>query len=328
MGQLLMSRQTKFGLGFCPVAGVDFDRMRPLFKLEETHVFIHCLLGGPAGGIQQAGGAASETGPVSLTAHFSGPPPDRTGLAAVAAARLDALNAMSDAEHEQLHRLMLHLRQPGTADREVKLHPVAYVQNEFLLRATQRSYLHQPVSFSSFSRFLALLRQERRSGAAKRLYPSAGGRYGVQTFVHIKAAAVENIAPGIYAYNPLAHCLHRVGAADGVDVRRAHFPGNRSYFNQAAFSLFLIARLGGLQPVFGSESLYLAMLEAGYIGQLLMDRQAEFGMGVCPIGAMRFDAIAPAFQLSPDCRLVHSFLCGPVQRTVSMTGHECLKTEG
>jgi polyketide synthase PksN len=67
------------------------------------------------------------------------------------------------------------------------------------------------------------------------------------------------------------------------------------------------------------------MLESGYIGQVLMDRQAEFNMGVCPIGAMRFDLIRPHFRLDDSHRLVHSFLCGPVERSVSLAGHECLK---
>lgn len=331
MGQLLMSRQAKYGLGLCPVAGVDFNRMHALFKLDASHRFIHCLLGGPVRNAQQAGaaalslGEALRQGTASLTAHFSSPPPDRSDLAAVSGPRLEALNAMTDAEHEQLHRRMLHLRPAGAADKEIRLHPVAYLHNKFLLRATQRSYGRQMVPFTSFSRFLALLKQD--SGTAKRLYPSAGGLYEVHTFVHVKPAAVEKIPPGIYCYNPLAHSLRWVGSGDRVDVRRAHFPGNRSYFNEAAFSLFLIARLESLQQFFGTESLHLAMLEAGYMGQLLMDRQAEFGLGVCPIGTMRFDAIAPAFQLSPDCRLAHSFLCGSVQRSVSLTGHECLKIE-
>jgi len=332
MGQLLTSRQAKYSLGLCPVAGVDFDRMRSLFKLDATHRFIHCLFGGPARNAEQAGTAAPSLvealrqGAASLTAHFTSPPPDQSDLAAVSGARLEALNAMTDAEHEELHRRMLHLRPAGATDKEIRLHPVAYLHNEFLLRATQRSYQQQMVSFTSFSRFLALLKQD--SGTAKRLYPSAGGLYGVHTFVHVKPAAVEKIPPGFYWYNPLSHSLSLVGSGSGVDVRRAHFPGNRSYFNEAAFSLFLIARLESLLPFFGNESLRLAMLESGYMGQLLMDRQAEFGLGVCPIGTMRFDAIAPAFQLSPDCRLVHSFLCGPVQRSVSLTGHSCLKIEG
>ena len=172
---------------------------------------------------------------------------------------------------------------------------------------------------------MALLKKETVANRAKYLYPSAGGMYAVDTYVHIKQGAVEQVPEGIYYYHPDLHVMSRICARPAADIRSAHLPGNRSYYAEAGFSIFLIARVNALQPVFGSESLYLAMLESGYIGQVLMDNQAQFNMGVCPIGAMRFDLIRPDFKLEAGQRLVHSFLCGPVERTVSLAGHECLK---
>jgi SagB-type dehydrogenase family enzyme len=172
---------------------------------------------------------------------------------------------------------------------------------------------------------MSLLRQGTVDGRAKYLYPSAGGMYAVQTYVHVKPDAIEQVPEGIYYYDPEHHIISRICARPSVDIKSAHLPGNRSYYAEAGFSIFLIAQLHTLQPVFSSESLYLAAVESGYIGQVLMDRQAEFGMGVCPIGAMRFDLIRSDFKLDDGHRLVHSFLCGPVERTVSLAGHKCLK---
>jgi polyketide synthase PksN len=335
MGQLLMSRQMKFNIGLCPVAGIDFERMRPVFKLDDSHLFIHCLLGGPVSMVKEIRAAQSpdavpiteyiRRSGIGLTDHVTGALPDRNNLGAVSAAQLQALNALSDAEHDLLHQQRLNIRRFAETEKSIRLYPTAYLHNEFLLRSTQRCYERQPVSFATFSRFLALLKQEAFNGCKKHLYPSAGGLYAVHTYLHIKEAAIEHMASGIYYYNPVHHTLQQISAGGTADIGRAHFPGNRSYYNDAGLSIFLLAQMESLQSFYDSESLSIAMLEAGYIGQVLMDHQAEYGLGVCPIGAMRFDTIRPAFKISGDYTLVHSFLCGPVQRTISMIGHEHLK---
>jgi amino acid adenylation domain-containing protein/FkbM family methyltransferase len=47
MAQLLMTAAPASGIGLCPVGALDFERVRPLLDLEEGHVFLHALLGGP-----------------------------------------------------------------------------------------------------------------------------------------------------------------------------------------------------------------------------------------------------------------------------------------
>ena len=74
-----------------------------------------------------------------------------------------------------------------------------------------------------------------------------------------------------------------------------------------------------------ARGLQLAMIEAGCIGQVLMDHQTEFGMGVCPIGAMRFEGLREQFCLGQQQVLLHSFLCGPVDRSIPLAGINCLK---
>jgi polyketide synthase PksN len=62
--------------------------------------------------------------------------------------------------------------------------------------------------------------------------------------------------------------------------------------------------------LYNDDSLYLSLLESGYIGQLLMDKQAEFDIGVCPIGGLDFERIRPDFKLGEGYELLHSFTCG------------------
>ena len=334
MGQLLMGRQASYTIGLCPMAGIDSKKVRELFKLDDSHMFVHCLAGGSVNGTESNISSENQTDTIAgyirrtgngLTGHYAGTALDRAGLEAVSVARLAALNALTDAEHQDLHRRQLHIRRFEHEQADGFLPPITYLHNEYLLRSTQRSFLQKPVPFHTFSGFMSLLRQGTVDGRAKYLYPSAGGMYAVQTYVHVKPDAIEQVPEGIYYYDPEHHIISRICARPSVDIKSAHLPGNRSYYAEAGFSIFLIAQLHTLQPVFSSESLYLAAVESGYIGQVLMDRQAEFGMGVCPIGAMRFDLIRSDFKLDDGHRLVHSFLCGPVERTVSLAGHKCLK---
>jgi amino acid adenylation domain-containing protein len=334
MGQLLMGRQQRYAIGLCPVAGIDAAKVRSLFKLDGSHRFVHGLAGGSVNSANQSIGTAKQPDTIAgyirrtnsrLSGCYAGTALERTSLEAVAAARLGTLNALTDAEHEDLHRRQLHLRRFEQEQTACSLPPVNYLHNEYLLRSTQRSFIQQPIAFNTFSGFMSLLKRETVAGQARYLYPSAGGMYAVQTYMHIKPGAIEQVPEGIYQYHPDLHIMSRICARPAIDIKNAHLPGNRSYYAEAGFSIFLVARLSALQPVFDGESLYLAMLESGYIGQLLMERQAEFNLGVCPIGALRFDLIRPDFRLEDGDRLVHSFLCGPVERNVSLAGHKFLK---
>ncbi len=335
MGQLLQSRQARYSIGLFPVAGFDGERLRILLGLEETHAFTHTMLGGHVSGNNGTLNVqGSETKPLSeyirmngagLTGHFSGSAPDRSPLYALAEARLESLNALTPEEHKHLHIKQLHIRRFDDCAGEIGLHPVHYIKNEYLLRATQRQFARQPLALGQLSRFMALLKQQSRNGRDAYLYTSAGGDYTVRAYVYCKPDAVDNLASGLYRYDPLEHALQRVSAPGADMMGSAHLPGNRGYYNASRFSLYLVADMDAVQQLYGSESIALAMLEAGSMGQLLMDRQAESGLGLCPIGTMRFSRISDTFHLPKGFHLLHSFVGGPVERDVLLLGHECLK---
>ncbi|MFB2772733.1 amino acid adenylation domain-containing protein [Pelatocladus sp. BLCC-F211] len=46
MAQLLMSAAPAYEIGLCPIGGLNFERIRHLFGLEESHVLLHSLVGG------------------------------------------------------------------------------------------------------------------------------------------------------------------------------------------------------------------------------------------------------------------------------------------
>ena len=59
MAQLLMSTADRSPLGLCPIGTVNLVLMRHLFRLEESDVLMHCLLGGVADSQTEAGHPAA-----------------------------------------------------------------------------------------------------------------------------------------------------------------------------------------------------------------------------------------------------------------------------
>jgi hypothetical protein len=101
--------------------------------------------------------------------------------------------------------------------------------------------------------------------------------------------------------------------ADAELDRGIHEPFiNRPVFDAAAFSVFLVAQLGAITPLYGPHAWQLAVLEAGYLSQLLMMEAPKFRIGVCPIGDVAFDKVRALFALDDTHVLVHSLVGGQV----------------
>ncbi|HEY6872549.1 MAG TPA: amino acid adenylation domain-containing protein [Geobacteraceae bacterium] len=320
MGQLLLSRQADFKVGLCPVAGVDFDRIRAHFKLEENHRFIHCLLGGStdggAKGREDSGvvGYLQRTGK-ALYHHFLNPSTDGTFSAFLAAGsfvKYEKMKYLTKEEHDLFHAKQVDLRKFSRGEPVIPLDRAKFPDSDYLIRSSIREYESKPIRFEQLSRFLSLLRQEDKDSRSNCLYPSLSGNYGVQAYLYIKENGVEGLAEGIYYYHPTKHALVLVTRQLSQKVKPSHTPFNRTHYQKSMFSLFLIGQSDARDPE--QETLYFALLEAGYIGQLLMDRQAEFDMGICPIGGLNFEKIRDDFKLNDDQVLLHSFTCGAFER--------------
>ncbi len=306
MAQALMEHQVSFGLGLRPVGRMAFEAIRGGFQLEPAHQFIHCLLGGTDAGQNQeseSGGAVDWAG--------------RNAPEAGAFTQFLQAEGMGDGlptpeQKEELHRQKLHLRRfpPGT--KSIALKAWEADAGYYRLRSAKRVYRDAPVAFERFSRFMALLAADWRRGLARYLYPSVAGPHALKVFAYIKTGGVEGIPGGLYRYDGSRHQLERVAPALSTDLKSCYTPFNRKHYQSAKFCLFLVGPTASLKPLGGGDSTYYSLLESGYIGQLLLDRQAEFAMGVCPIGGMRYEKIREDFQLDPEDVFLHSFVGGEV----------------
>jgi amino acid adenylation domain-containing protein len=218
-------------------------------------------------------------------------------------------------EREQFKAKQPGLRRDHNQERYVQLSTAESdesLRRKFVERRSQRQFLQQPISLDHFGNFLTCLRQLTVRGQAKYFYPSAGGLYPVQTYLYIKSGRVENVLGGAYYYNPLAHRLEIL--SEGAQIGRHVYDPlvNRPIFDEAAFSIFLVAQLGAITPMYGDYGVQFATLEAGYMSQLMMLSAPTNQIGLCPIGGLDFDQIRHLFLLQDTHLLVHSLLGGKI----------------
>ncbi|UVM52811.1 amino acid adenylation domain-containing protein [Pseudomonas sp. B21-015] len=290
--QLLLSRQADFDIALTPAYGVDVAAVVALFKLQPSHRLLHCLIEGDS--------PAVLTGqPGHLFAEFL-------------AENNNGFDLPGKEALEQLHRQQRQIRHdlPEQGDSVIEL-PTAPVSADALrLRAAKRQYGGEPLSVAQLSRLLSLLKAGQGSGY---LY-NADAALDLKIYLHLAGPTTGHgeaqcPPPGIYRYHRDSHSLSRIGEGDPLAFNGSYTPFNRKHAQQARLRIFIIA---GRSPAYGGESRYFNLLQAGRIGQLLLEKQAEFGIGLCPIGSMYFDRIRGAFDLDEGDELLHSFVGGTV----------------
>ncbi|MEO0686513.1 MAG: phosphopantetheine-binding protein, partial [Cyanobacteria bacterium J06649_11] len=182
----------------------------------------------------------------------------------------------------------------------------------YLRRQSYRQFLEQPINLNQFSQWIGSLAQMqlKDSPLPKYRYGSAGSLYPVQAYLHVKDNRIEGLEPGVYYYHPANHNLILLHQESAIDNQV--YSSNQEIFEKSGFSLFLIAELAAITPVYGDKSRDFCMLEAGYISQLLMETAPDFDIGLCPIGVLEFEIIREWFNLQSTQILLHSFVGGKI----------------
>ncbi len=285
MGQLLMEAAAGFGLGLCPIGSVDLGGLRGQLGLAEEDVLLHSLLGGmiaepaPGGAAPYAVVPAEESSPEASSA-----------------------NSLQDAA--RLGRIPLAGPDPDAA--------------AWLKRRTYRSFGRGPSSPESLGELLEVLRQLQLDDhpMPKYRYPSAGDLYPVQAYVVLRPGAVEGVAEGTYYYHPRRHALLQL-SPDGRLDPGLYTENNRAVVEQAGFAILLVSRPSANEPVYGRRAHEFCLLEAGYLGQALMETAPVAGLGLCPVGSFDLARLAARLALEPGQQVVHSFLGGPLPAPLS-----------
>jgi len=244
------------------------------------------------------------------------PVPDAArGLSAGAAGAAGSAWTSSDLLLDPAEREAFKRRQPGVraiaaADLRLELPPAPAAAAAFALRRSCRQYGTAPLPLAALGGLLSCLRQLGAGAEARYLYPSAGGVYPVQAYLHVKAGRVEELRAGTYYYHPVEHRLVQL-VGEATIERSVHAELiNRPVFDQAAFSLFLVAEAAAMAPLYGRGGRDFCLIEAGAMLQLLMTAATAHGLGICPIGSLDFAPLRPLLGLGPSHELMHSLLGG------------------
>ncbi|MBO3457407.1 non-ribosomal peptide synthetase [Aetokthonos hydrillicola Thurmond2011] len=221
---------------------------------------------------------------------------------------------------DPVERIEFKLKQPGLRQLEssefsIQLPKSEVLTQDYFERQSYRQFLAQPISLEKFSQFLSCLLQMKLDDypLPKYRYPSAGSLYPVQTYLLIKPNAVESLEAGIYYYHPADHRLILLSPRSDIDS--SVYGGNQRLFEQSAFSLFLIGKLSASAPMYGELAKDFCLLEAGHIGQLLMNTAPTHQIGLCPIGYLKFAELQNIFRLESNEVLLYSFVGGKIDLT-------------
>ncbi|MEV4560023.1 amino acid adenylation domain-containing protein [Kitasatospora sp. NPDC049285] len=177
-------------------------------------------------------------------------------------------------------------------------------------RRTPRGFDPRPVTVDALTDLLESLRRTDTGGRPAHLYPSAGGLYAVQAHLHVRPGRVQGLPGGLYGYHPDAHDLVPYAPDLDLDPGVHLGPANRPLANTAAFSIFLATDPADSAPLYGSDAEHLALLNAGYIGQLLCQTATETGLGLAPVHGVDFDRIRWLLPGGERLVLLHTLLGG------------------
>ncbi len=177
-------------------------------------------------------------------------------------------------------------------------------------RKSCRAFRRGPMSRGSFEKLIECLsaRQITESPFPKYRYPSAGSIYPVRAYLSLRAGAVQDLREGNYYYDPTAHSL--TWLSDDVPGQEIHVEHNRCLADSAGILVTLVAHLPAITPIYGDVSRDYCLLEAGYIGQLLMTEAAQLQLGICPIGDLDGRRMSRILNLGEQDELVHALVMG------------------
>ena len=180
----------------------------------------------------------------------------------------------------------------------------------YLARQSYRQFLDDPMTLTQLGQLLSCLnpRSFPKGILPKYRYASGGSLYPIQSYLYVKPNRINDLAGGFYYYHPLDHQL--VLLSERLIEQEVYGGTNQIVFDQAAFSLFLVAEYQAIEPMYGSNARDLCLLETGFMSQLLMMEAPTYAIGLCPIGGLNFGALRAEFGLTDSQEMLHSVLGG------------------
>jgi len=226
--------------------------------------------------------------------------------------------------HDTAERLEFKLKRKGIREKKQAEEHIPLskpvldnaLTSKFSQRTTYREFIRDiPLEKAQFGKFLECLMavEVPELPFPKYRYGSAGGLYPLQIYIYVKPEKINEIPGAAYYYNPVRHDLELLSNGPSID-RTIFTRGNDEIFDASAFTLFLIADMDAISPLYGEYSEHFCTIEAGAVTQLLETNTFSHDIGLCQIGVLDFDKIRRYFKLLPGHRFIHCLLGGRIHQ--------------
>jgi len=182
-------------------------------------------------------------------------------------------------------------------------------------RRSVRRFVLRPIAMERLGHFLQVIR---RASDGRYGYASASGLYPVRCYLYTRPGRISGLAAGPHLYDPVAHALSPLPANR---LRSSAFARwNAPVFEEAAFTLLLVAEMDAIGARYGENAPHLATLEAGLMTQVLELTAPLCGLGLCEIGSADTAAIHSLLDLVPSQMFLHTIVGGIPDSSVTEAG--------
>jgi len=170
------------------------------------------------------------------------------------------------------------------------------LEQSLLQRRSTRSYTGESLTLTEVSQLLWAT-QGITDDRGFRTAPSAGGLYPLE--VYIVAGNVENLAPGIYKYEPGLRELIPIIAGD----RRSELADaalGQSWVKEGAIVIVFTAVYERTTGKYGEQGIRYVHIELGHAAQNLCLQATAMGLGVVTVGAFHDEQVVELLNLPGD----------------------------
>jgi SagB-type dehydrogenase family enzyme len=176
------------------------------------------------------------------------------------------------------------------------------VEEAIKARRTIREFSPQPATLKELSQLLwsamgitgELVKGEKTFKL--KTVPSAGGLYPLNVYVSVKEKGVEDLAPGIYKYNPEGHSIQLVIEGDQTKKLEEACVGQE--IGTAAFTFIITAESYKTTKKYAERAVRYIYQESGHLGQNLQLQGEAMGFGTWLIGAYWDGKLVDILKLS------------------------------
>jgi len=201
-------------------------------------------------------------------------------------AELDTANAELDKLKAELEGVQAEVAAVKTASLEELLRQ----------RRSIRAYSDAPLTQDEVMKLL-WAGQGITSAGGFRTAPSAGALYPLE--IYLVAGNVDNLAPGIYKYNPVKNALTLVREGDVRTSLAAASLGQGSV-SDGAIDIVIAAVYERTKVKYGSRGERYVQIEVGHTAQNICLQATALGLGLVTVGAFDDAAVAKVIGMSQD----------------------------